>query len=83
MGASSYGACPLCGTGEAGGEHLVNWYPAVGVAWRRICGGRCSLRDAIHGVPGADPPDDVLAARLHQTSCMCGALLGRAGGTWG
>ena len=33
---SGYGACPLCGHGEAGSEHLWTWCPAVALAWDKV-----------------------------------------------
>ena len=60
-GLSSFGACALCGCGEAGAEHLLIWCPAVALAWRTL-GGRQGrpLASAI-AVPG---DDDALIARL-------------------
>ena len=34
--ASAYSACPLCGRGEAGSEHLCHWCPAVALAWTLV-----------------------------------------------
>ena len=68
--------------GEAGGEHLLFWCPAVGAAWRDLAHDRCSLFDAIRGSPGSEGLDDTLVALLHQASFLCGSLLGRVTITW-
>eukprot|EP00972_Heterocapsa_arctica_P085134 12544200-Heterocapsa_arctica.AAC.1 len=36
--ATSFLACPLCGHGEAGSQHLCIWCPAVAYAWNEIAG---------------------------------------------
>ena len=77
---SRYGACPLCGLGEAGAEHLLSWCPAVALAWRRWAPG------------GADPCPASLgrgaglrlqAVFAHQVAYLHSTLLGRAALTAG
>ena len=46
---SRHGACPLCGMGEAGAEHLWLWCPAAELAWRRFCTSRTSWAEALLG----------------------------------
>ena len=50
---SHFGACPLCGMGEAGAEHIWQWCAAAimtwakcgdGTSWREVLAGRCSDR---------------------------------------
>ena len=36
---SEYGACPLCGLGEGGVEHLLLWCLAIAFAWRLLAAG--------------------------------------------
>ena len=50
-GPSLYGACPLCGRGEAGAEHLLLWCPAVALAWAVLSGGDGTLASAV-ATPG-------------------------------
>ena len=45
---SHYGACPLCGLGEAGAEHIWQWCTAAIMAWSK-CGDRTSWREALSG----------------------------------
>ena len=71
---SRYGACPLCGLGEAGAEHLLTWCPAAALAWRSWSGGGQPLQVAVM----EGPPDRRLAVFLHQLAYMHSALLGSA-----
>ena len=51
---SSHGACPLCGGGEAGGEHLLQWCPAVQAAVDELLPGGGTLAQACHLDTGRD-----------------------------
>ena len=44
---SRFGACPLCGLGEAGAEHLWMWCPAVAMAWDAAAVSDTTMRDAL------------------------------------
>ena len=46
---SAWGACPLCGHGEAGAEHLWRWCPAAAAAWHQCAGGESSWHRALSG----------------------------------
>ena len=45
---SHFGACPLCGLGEAGTEHIWQWCSAAIMAWA-MCGDGSSWRNALAG----------------------------------
>ena len=77
---SEYGACPLCGLGEGGAEHLLLWCPAVALAWRFLAAGCESLLAEV--VSGADGPVDIAALLLHQASFLQLSLLRRATMQW-
>ena len=73
---NEYGACPLCGLGEGGAEHLLLWCPAIALAWRLLaadCGNL--LAEAVSGAAG---PADVAALLLHQASFLRLSLQRRA-----
>eukprot|EP00974_Lingulodinium_polyedra_P132937 11223719-Lingulodinium_polyedra.AAC.1 len=66
-GPGQFGPCPLCGTGEAGSEHFLQWRPAPQAAWVALAGADGSLRGAIASFSARD----VLTARvLHQASYL-------------
>ena len=74
---SDYGACPLCGLGEHGSEHLLSWCPAVAVAWETLGGpAHVSLREACAVRDLADKAAPLLhqvaylATILHGACCM-------------
>ena len=71
---SQFGACPLCGTGEAGSEHLWMWCPAVALAWSR-CGRDDDMARAF--ASGATAPEHT-AAFISQVVFLHAAALGRA-----
>ena len=45
---SHFGACPLCGIGEAGAEHIWQWCSAAVMAWAK-CGDGYNWREALAG----------------------------------
>ena len=45
---SHFGACPLCGAGEAGAEHIWQWCSAAVMTWAK-CGDGSSWREALAG----------------------------------
>ena len=71
--------CPLCGRGEAGGDHLVVWCPAVAAAVRGWTAERRTLISLLR-----EPPAQLEAVRrvLHQASLLNCSLRGRAAMRW-
>ena len=69
--ASPFGACPLCGAGEVGAEHVLRWCPAVAHAWHLLQPGGGPFDDAVRGGHGC--PQDT-ASLIHQAAYLCGAL---------
>ena len=68
--ASTYGACPLCDCGEAGGEHLILWCPVVAQVWKLIRKSPLPLPQAIkHGQDAKQ-----VACILHQASYLTSTL---------
>eukprot|EP00974_Lingulodinium_polyedra_P120021 11173423-Lingulodinium_polyedra.AAC.1 len=55
-------ACPLCGAGEAGFEHLLQWCPVVGHAWEAVSGSP----DIMAAVKDPGDRAATLARFLHQ-----------------
>jgi hypothetical protein len=78
---SAFGDCPLCSQGEAGGEHLGIWCPAVASTWetRRHPDTKCNILTALGGT-GRDAAEAI--AILHQAVFLTGSMLGRAAMTW-
>ena len=72
-GPSVYGACPLCGYGEAGAEHIWHWCPAVVMAWRRV-GDGTSWSAALSGMVR---DVDRLAITVSQVVFLHTSLFGR------
>eukprot|EP00975_Prorocentrum_lima_P024054 5060741-Prorocentrum_lima.AAC.1 len=56
-------ACPLCGMGEAGSEHIVTYCTTARTAWEHLNGGKRALYDT---VMNPNPRDHALATLLHQ-----------------
>ena len=76
---SRHGACALCGGGEAGGEHLIQWCPAVQAALEELMPGSASLADACHEDTGRD---QLLSDLIHQTAYLHGTMQERHCMTW-
>ena len=70
--ASSWGACPLCGTGEGGGEHLVVWCPAVAAARYELSGADACLGATVASREARGRKE--AAELLHQASFLHGCL---------
>ena len=69
-----HGACPLCGLGEGGAEHVWMWCPAVALAWRRYRPAGRPLLDTLRA-PLTDASS--LASLLHQTCFFHAPLWGQ------
>ena len=78
-GVSEYGACPLCGGGEAGSEHLLQWCPAVQAVLESFAPNAPSLATACRGVAGVEQS---ICDLLHQAAYLHGTMLGRHCMTW-
>ena len=70
---SHYGACPLCGLGEAGAEHIWQWCTAAAMAWSK-CGDGTSWREALPGRCNDKLRLTVVASRI---VFLCTALVDR------
>ena len=77
---SEWGACPLCGLGEGGGEHLVIWCPAVAAAWLELSNSPVALSATLCSREAAQR--GCAADLVHQASFLHGSLYGRAAMTW-
>ena len=73
-GPGAFPACPLCGLGEAGGEHLLIWCPAVAAAWAAI---RPVPLTLLRALTTRGDHASVLGTLLHQTSFLHASLLHR------
>jgi hypothetical protein len=78
---SPFGACPLCGLGEAGSEHLCVWCPAVACAWAQLWPDR-AVGSLLQAVAVDGPHLATTAALLHQSAFLYGSLQGRATMHW-
>jgi len=67
-------ACPLCGTGEMGAEHLVIWCPAVFHAWHLLFPGEAPLMAVLTQAPQAQSTLVQTARFLHQVSYLHSSL---------
>ena len=70
-------ACPLCGLGDAGSEHLVVACPAVGLAWASLAGSHRPL-SLVQALRHPGPHLRVVAALLSAAAVLYGSLLGRS-----
>ena len=66
---------PLCGLGEAGGEHRSIWCPATHLAWRRLCPSVGQLSFILTSTSVARRLAGLL---LQQSVFLHSSLLGRA-----
>ena len=73
---SPYSACPLCGLGEAGAEHLTSWCPVAAEAWSIWAGP--SAPPLLQALLKPEGLEDRLAPMLHQLAYHHSSLLGRA-----
>ena len=73
---NGYQACPLCGQGEAGAEHLLLWCLAVVLAWRAWAG--ADARPVLAAALEPRGMEPLLAPFLHQLSFLHCSLLGHA-----
>ena len=71
--------CPLCGGGEAGNEHLIQWCPAAQAAWEALHPEGGILREACQQM---GPDDEALACLLHQLVYLHGTMRGRCRLGW-
>ena len=78
---SVFGACPLCGYGEFGNEHLLLWCPAVRGAWSRLDHpAGLGLIAALSSVAAAPPAHT--GTFLHQVGFLAATLAGSATLEW-
>ena len=77
---SAFSACPLCGRGEAGSEHLCYWCPAVALGWT-LAFPEVPYVSLCHNYDGVKV--DRLFAFCQHVIFLYGSLNGTAGVHWG